>query len=139
MTNALRGLRVLVVGAALLAASFAGGLGRADAGERGMTPVQVVRCTVNQRRGYVDPYQSVSIGFVDRYDAPADEVRFTVRYAGRTAHILDRGTFSKAVRIDHIFREFWGALFAGSNVTSCSVEYAHFADNTAWSVEPLSS
>jgi hypothetical protein len=133
MTNALPGLRVAVLGAALLAVSFAGGFGRANAGEPGTAPVQVVRCTVNQRRGYVDPYKSVSIDFVNLRDAPADEVRFTVRYAGRTSHILDRGTFSKAVRIDHIFHEFWGALFVGSNAMSCTVDYVHFADDSAWS------
>ena len=69
---------------------------------------------------------------------PADEVRFTVEYAGRTEHIIDRGTFSQNVRIDHAFNGFYNARYRGPS-PRCTVDYVEFRDESVWMAESPSS
>lgn len=117
---------------AALALFSAGDVAAARADVPTVGPVQILQCTVNRRLGYVDPYQSISITFVNRRDAQADDAHFAVLYAGRTAHIDDRGAFSKGIKIEHTFRAFWNVLFVGAEPTACAVDYVHFANGDAW-------
>ena len=125
-------LNTLVLAAILFAAFTIGDVADARPDVPTVEPVQILRCTINRRLGYVDPYQPVWIAFVNRRDALADDVHFTVLYAGRTAHIDDRGAFSTGIKIEHTFRAFWNVLFVGAEPTSCAVDYVHFSNGEAW-------
>ena len=91
------------------------------------SPIKVSRCTVNQRMFYVDPFESVTIAFTNRSARVVDEVDFTVRYNGHTESIVDRGTFSKDVLIEHTLRAFWNTHYQGSEPSACFASYAHSA------------
>ena len=132
MRGQLQYLITEVLTAAFLFALAVGDVAAARADVPTVTPVQILQCTVNRHLGYVDPYQSVSITFVNHRDAQADEVHFTVLYAGRTAHIDDRGAFSKDIKIEHKFRAFWNVLFIGAEPTSCTADFAHFSNGDSW-------
>lgn len=125
-----RGCLLLMI---LLSAWLANGFIDVRAGVPTIGPMQIVHCVVNRRLGYVDPYESLSITFINRRDAPADDVHFVVQYAGHTAQLDDRGAFSKDVKIEHVFRAFWNLRFAGSEPTSCVADYVHFRDGSSWS------
>jgi hypothetical protein len=94
-------------------------------------PVQVVECRIYNRMSYVDPYRPVTITFVNRGDVSVDAVRFTIEYAGRTATLVDRGTFSKDVTIEHPFRAFWNVPYAGAVPQKCVVDSVHYAGDTS--------
>ena len=90
------------------------------------SPIAILRCTINQRMFYVDPFESVTIAFSNRSDRVVDEVHFVMRYNGRTEEIVDRGTFSKNVLSEHTFRAFWNTRYEGAKPAECFAEYAHF-------------
>jgi hypothetical protein len=93
--------------------------------------VQVLECRIYNRLSYVDPYRPVTITFVNRGDVSVDAVRFTIEYAGRTATLVDRGTFSKDVTIEHAFRAFWNVPYAGAAPQKCVVDSVHYAGDTS--------
>jgi hypothetical protein len=100
-------------------------------------PVQLLDCRINHRMSFVDPYRAATIAFVNRGDTTVDDIHFRIRYAGQTADVLDRGSFSKDVNVNHDYRVFWNVPFAGAKPSSCSVEYVHFADGRSWAAESV--
>ena len=95
-----------------------------------VSPITVDECRVANTRSYVSASKPVALGFTNLRAIPADEIRFRVEYAGRTEQVVDRGTFSPNVRIDHDFSGFFNARFQGS--PSCTVDYVEFSDGTVW-------
>ena len=89
------------------------------------------RCYIEMSRGYVQPYRGIHIIFTNEGTVPADEVHFTVRYAGRTEHPVDKGIFSPHVRIDHAYPGFHNMLWRSLLPDSCTVDYVHFTDGSA--------
>jgi hypothetical protein len=114
-----------------LAASSFAATAPARAGVPASGAVQVLDCRIYRRLAYVDPYRPVTITFVNRGDAAVDTVRFTIEYAGRTATLVDRGTFSKDVTIEHAFRAFWNVPYRGAVPQKCEVESVHYAGDAS--------
>jgi hypothetical protein len=96
-----------------------------------LNPIIIDDCHVNNTRSYISADRPVVLAFTNRQATPADEIRFTVEYAGRTEHIVDRGTFSENVRIDHAFSGFFNARYQGAPPT-CTVDYVEFRDGSIW-------
>lgn len=96
-----------------------------------LNPVVINDCHISNSRSYVSTYKPIDLVFTNRRATPADEVHFTVEYAGRTEHIIDRGTFSQNVRIDHAFNGFYNAQYRDSP-PSCSIDYVEFRDGSVW-------
>jgi hypothetical protein len=75
----------------------------------------------------------VTISFTNTSSAVADRVVFGVNYRGDFERVIDAGTFSPNVRIDHTFADvFSGYAFIGSKPNSCSVRVVRFKDGTVW-------
>jgi hypothetical protein len=96
-----------------------------------LNPVIIDECRINNTRSYVSANRPLVLAFTSRAATPADEIRFTVEYDGRTEHIVDRGTFSRDVRIDHAFNGFYNARYQGAP-PSCTVDYVEFRDGSIW-------
>jgi hypothetical protein len=94
-------------------------------------PVVIDDCRISNARSYVAAFKPVVLAFINRQTTPADEVRFTVEYDGRTEHVVDRGTFSQNVRIEHAFDGFHNARYRDASPT-CSVDYVEFQDASSW-------
>jgi hypothetical protein len=94
-------------------------------------PVAVLQCSIHRRMGYVAPFHSATITFVNRGDVSLDEVRFTLNYAGRTTTLVDRGTFAKGVTIEHAFSAFWNVPYAGATPQRCVVDSVHYARSSS--------
>ena len=60
----------------------------------------------------------------------AAEVRFRVKYAGKTLVFADRGSFAAHAKVSREFTEF-PAVYNGSKV-ECRALSAIFADGTRW-------
>src|ERR1700674_3803677 len=95
-------------------------------------PIRIDDCYVVNNRSYVSPYKSLVLTFTNRRAVPADEVHFTVEYAGKTAHITDTGIFSQNIGIHHSFSPFQGSRYHGKLPDSCTVDYVHYSDSTLW-------
>jgi hypothetical protein len=96
-----------------------------------MNPIVIDDCRIVNARSYVSADRPLVLAFTNRRATPADEIHFTVRYAGRTEHIVDRGVFSQNVRIDHAFPGFYNARYWAAP-PSCSVDYVEFRDGSVW-------
>lgn len=96
-----------------------------------VSPIAVDECRVANTRSYVSVGNPLALGFTNLRATPADEVHFSVEYAGRTEHVVDRGTFSQNVRIGHAFSGFFNARYQGAP-PSCTIDYVEFADGTVW-------
>jgi hypothetical protein len=96
-----------------------------------LSPITVDECRINNTRSYVSADRPLVLAFTNRRPAPADEIRFTVEYGGRTEHITDRGTFSQNVRIDHAFNGFFNARYQNLPPT-CTIDYVQFRDGSTW-------
>jgi hypothetical protein len=94
-------------------------------------PVVINDCHIRNTRSYVSPYKPVELVFTNRRATPADEIHFTVEYAGRAEHIIDRGTFSQNVRVDHAFNGFYNAPYRNSQ-PRCSIDFVEFQDGSIW-------
>jgi K+-transporting ATPase KdpF subunit len=102
-----------------------------------LNPIIIDECRIDNTRSYVSADRPVVLAFTNRQATSADEIRFTVEYAGRTEHIIDRGTFSQNVRIDHAFSGFYNARYRGVPPT-CMVDYVEFRDGSSWSATAAS-
>ena len=102
-----------------------------------INPVTINDCRISNTRSYVSAYKPIVLVFTNRRAVPADEVRFTVEYGGRTEHVSDRGTFSQNVRIEHAFSGFYNVRY-GSPPPNCTVDYVEFRDGTVWTPTPPS-
>jgi hypothetical protein len=96
-----------------------------------LNPVVINDCHISNTRSYVSSYKPIELVFTNRRATPADEIRFTVVYGGRAEHIIDRGTFSQNVRVDHAFSGFYNAPYRDS-APSCSIDYVEFRDGSVW-------
>jgi hypothetical protein len=99
-------------------------------------PISINDCHVNNSRTYVSAYKPLALTFTNRRVVAADEIRFTVEYAGIKGHISDTGTFSQNIGIHHAFSAFNGSLYNGGRPKSCTVDYVHFKDGTVWTPQP---
>lgn len=94
-------------------------------------PVVIDDCRIRNARSYVSSYEPIELVFRNLRAAPAVEIHFTVEYAGRTEHIVDRGTFSQNVEVDHAFEGFYNAPYRDSP-PSCGVDYVRFRGGGVW-------
>jgi hypothetical protein len=116
-------------------------------------PIQITSCDVQQ---YVPtqvrpfwypwggpfPYGSLytdglHISYVNRTQKTIDRVAFAVDYRGDVQRIVDAGTFSPGVTIDHEFGQFTGLAFLGNQPNSCSVAGVRFTDGSVWHAQPM--
>ncbi len=63
---------------------------------------------------------------------PIDRVVFVVNYRGDKEHVVDAGTFSPGVTINHQFGDFEGDAYIGAKPNSCRVAAVRFTNGTAW-------
>ena len=96
------------------------------------TPVDIDECRIVGNRADVSAYKPIVLSFTNRRATAANEVRFTVLYAGRIERIIDRGTFVQNIRIEHAFGGFLDVPYRGAAPSSCRVDYVGFSDGTAW-------
>jgi hypothetical protein len=97
------------------------------------SPIIIEYCRIRNTRSYVSADRSIELAFTNRRAMTADEIRFSVEYAGRTEHIIDKGTFSQIVRIDHACNGFYNARYRAAP-PSCSVDYVQFRDGSVWTL-----
>lgn len=120
------------IAGAALAASFALVTQRTAASAvTSPSPIAVNDCRISNTRAFVSTYRPVALVFTNHGSVPANEIRFSVEYAGHTEHIIDKGTFAQNVRIEHTFSGFYNVRFDGSS-PRCSVDYVEFVDGSVW-------
>jgi len=100
-------------------------------------PISIDDCHINNNRAFVSAFRPLAITFTNRRSVAADEVRFTVEYAGKMGHVADTGTVSQNIGIHHAFNAFYGVPYSGFLPKSCTVDYVHFADGSVWTPQPL--
>jgi hypothetical protein len=131
---------------ALVAAPFA-------ANAQTPPPIQITNCEVAQYMptqvrpfwypwGGPRPYGSIytdglNISYVNRTKKVADRVAFAVNYRGDAERVVDTGTFSPGVTIDHQFGQFTGLAYLGTQPNSCRVAAVRFSDGTVWRAQPM--
>ena len=101
-------------------------------------PIRIDDCHILNPRFYAPFSESLALTFTNRRPIAADEVRFTVDYAGRDVHITDDGRFSANVGIHHAFDIFPTILYYyyGLWPKECTVDYVHFSDSSVWRATP---
>jgi hypothetical protein len=125
------------------------------ASAQGAAPVEIRSCTVLQyqpprpafRRSYWydygfagplvpmgSPYtDGITISFVNTSSRIADRIVFGVNYRGDFERVIDAGTFSPNVTIDHTFADvFSGYAYLGPKPNSCSPRVVRFKDGSVW-------
>jgi len=115
-------------------------------------PIAITTCSVLQYQGYdnrqfwypwpAQRYSSIytdglEIAYVNKSSLPASRVVFSVNYRGDIEHVIDAGTFSPGVSIDHTFGQFTGLAFLGQRPNSCRVAAVRFTNGTAWRAIPM--
>jgi hypothetical protein len=101
-------------------------------------PISIDHCSVDEAAAIENPKagphtsfaDGIVIGYTNERDATATEVRFAVKYAGKTLSFADRGTFAAHAKVSREFTKFT-AVYNGSKV-ECRVLSATFADGTRW-------
>ncbi len=74
----------------------------------------------------------IRIQYVNTSTKVATRVAFLVNYRGDVEHIVDAGTFSPGVTIDHTFAQYTGQVYQGSNPNQCAPIAVRFSDGTIW-------
>ena len=108
----------------------------------GSEPVRVASCSLTPAAPAIPmPYgpfstptgASTAISFVNQAPATVSAVTFVVSDGRTTSQIVDKGTFSSGIAIDHSFitPEFQNDV---SNVT-CSVKSVAFTDGSLWQAQ----
>lgn len=144
--RALRPLRAVAGGIAV--AALAGSLtGAANAQAGNSPPVTVSDCSILQyvpieRHPFWRPFgpypygsvytDGIRIAYVDRAAKTATRVAFLVNYRGDVQRIIDIGTFSPGVTIDHQFGQFTGDAWLGPKPNVCRVVAVRYADGSFW-------
>ena len=77
------------------------------------------------------------IAYVNKTQKVANRVAFVVNYRGDVQHVVDVGTFSPGVTIDHSFGQFTGLAFLGTRPNTCRVAAVRFTDGTVWRAHPM--
>jgi hypothetical protein len=101
-------------------------------------PIAIDRCTVDEAAAIENPkigfrsstVAGIVVAFTNERDAPANEVRFRIRYGGNKLTFVDRGTFAPHAKLSHEFSKF-SVVYEGSSV-DCSVLSAVFSDGSRW-------
>ncbi|MGC2130112.1 MAG: hypothetical protein WA629_08450 [Candidatus Aquilonibacter sp.] len=125
-----------------LALSAAFSMAPTQSAYTGIEPVRVASCALEPAAPAIDlPYSpavasgaaSTVISFVNEAPATVASVTFDVSDGRTTSQIVDKGTFSSGVAIDHRFitPEF------GNNLSglSCSVKSVAFTDGSLWQAQ----
>lgn len=122
---------------------------------QGAAPIRIQNCSVLQYQPAGPAYRSrywfdygfagplvpngspftdgITISFVNTSATVADRVVFGVNYRGDFERVIDAGTFSPNVTIDHTFADvFSGYAYLGSRPNSCSVRVVRFKDGSIW-------
>lgn len=83
---------------------------------------------------YGSPFtDGITISFINTSSGVADRVVFGVNYRGDFERVIDAGTFSPNVTIDHAFADvFSGYAYLGPKPNSCSVRVVRFKDGSVW-------
>ena len=111
-------------------------------------PISVSSCTVLQYQGgarrpfwfqppgparfgslYTD---GVKIVYANTTNKVITRVGFRVNYRGDIERVIDVGTFSPGVTIDHSFGEFSGLAYLGPRPNECRAVAVRFADGSSW-------
>jgi hypothetical protein len=115
-------------------------------------PIAIASCRIQQYQGvegrrFWYPWSSrpfgsiytdgVEISYVNKSPLTASRVVFSVNYRGDIEHIVDSGTFSPGVTINHTFGQFTGDAFLGTRPNSCSVAAVRYTNGSAWRAVPL--
>jgi hypothetical protein len=137
-------LRIVVVGISLVLALLSASV---SAQAQGRAPVAITQCTVLQfaptptypfwRPFGPYPYESlytdgIRIVYVNHAPQVANRVAFLVNYRGDIQRIIDVGTFSPNVSINHTFGEFTGDAWLGPKPNACRVVAVRFVDGSVW-------
>ena len=75
---------------------------------------------------------SLRISFVNQAPITATNVRFAVRYAGRTQIVEDAGSFATGTPIVHDFSAVATSGAYGADGAECAVESVTFSDGSTW-------
>jgi hypothetical protein len=137
-------VRYVAYGFALLTAIFSV---NASAEAQGRPPIGITDCTLLQYAPEAQhpfwrpfgPYpiesyyaDGIRIVYVNHGPLAATRVAFVVNYRGDVQRIIDVGTFSVNVTINHTFGNFTGDAWLGPRPNSCRAVAVRFADNSAW-------
>jgi hypothetical protein len=108
-------------------------------------PIQITRCTIlrwvpaGRRPFWYGPYpygapvtDGISISYVNRSEKVADRIVFEVDYRGERERIIDAGTFSPNVTIEHTFGNFTGQAYLGPTPNYCRAVVVRYKDGTVW-------
>ncbi|HTX56861.1 MAG TPA: hypothetical protein VMD47_07135 [Candidatus Acidoferrales bacterium] len=105
------------------------------------SPVQVAACSIDETPAVDLPFGSglpesdpqTAISFVNTDQRPISSVVFEVSDGTHTSRIVDKGTFSTGIAINHSYAtpEFGYAL-GGVN---CKVQAVAFADGSTWQAQ----
>ena len=125
-----------------LALSAAFSMAPTQSAYTGIEPVRVASCALEPATPAIDLAYSPAvasgaastvISFVNEAPATIASVTFDVSDGRTTSQIVDKGTFSSGVAIDHSFitPEFGNAL-SGLN---CSVKSVAFTDGSLWQAQ----
>jgi len=140
----MKSAQVLLVGGALVGVLLTTSVG---AGAQGRSPITITSCSVVQYVptrahpfwGPFGPYpygsaytDGLRISYVNHGAIAASRVAFRVNYRGDVQHVIDVGTFSPGVAIDHSFGEFSGDAWLGPNPNQCRAVAVRFADGSVW-------
>ena len=74
----------------------------------------------------------IRIAYVNQASKVADRVEFLVNYRGEIERIVDVGTFSPNVTINHTFGNFSGLAYLGSRPNVCRNIAVRFRDGSIW-------
>jgi hypothetical protein len=123
----LAGVAALFIGFMLTQNGLALGASPAD-------PIRIDDCHITNPRFYAPFSKSLALTFTNRRSIAADEVRFTVEYAGRMVHVTDTGTFSTNIGIHRTFDAFPASLYYyyGFWPKNCTVDYVRYSDGSIW-------
>jgi hypothetical protein len=91
-------------------------------------PISVRSCSVSSSRAGA----AVWVTFTNDSRTIADDVRIRVAARSDAFDLIDRGTFSPDVAIAHVFRPPTARSIDPARTITCSVSYAHFANNATW-------
>jgi hypothetical protein len=100
------------------------------AAEPGAPPISVESCAFVKSASFS---RGVQIVFTNNAKVAASLVIFDIVHGSFRAAVVDEGTFSPGVRIDHTLTSTPLALYTGPEPQHCVVEHVHFVDGTAWS------
>jgi hypothetical protein len=79
------------------------------------------------------PYaDGIRIVYVNTAPVAANRVAFVVNYRGDVQRIIDAGTFSPNVTIDHTFGNFSGDAYLGPRPNACTARAVRFVNGSVW-------